>query len=178
MTVTAPGVSAHKVRSKTLNREAHLVIQEKCEISADRGEDYACVFQKGKGYGVWSIHVFSRQPTQQEIDEYEQKASKLGFKGNKAEIKGSQINAAVNLYNKIVTRAYDVLQGLREHDRLNAESARTIVPPIVKREAIRQLIAEVYSESRMAEIEGSEDEEDNKDDKEDHTSDASGDSEP
>lgn len=161
--------SVRKLKTKrVLTRDDHLIIQQRCEIDADKGEDYACVFLRGKGFGQWSIHVFARQPTQKEIDSYEQTASHLKFKGQKAQIEGSQITAAVALYNSIVLRTYDVLIGLKSYDRLDRELTIAKVPPLVKREAVRQLIGEVYSESRLAEAEGAEDEDD--DDQEAHTS--------
>lgn len=163
-------------RKKVLTREDHAKIQSACKLDANKGEDYAAVFVRGKGFGQWSIHVVTRQPTQKEIDSYEQTASRLKFKGQKAQIEGSQIVAAATLYNAIIARSYDVLVGLKSHDELNAEQSRAIVPSLVKREAVRQLVGEVYGESRLAEQEGAEDEDD---DSEEHTksSDAEG-SEP
>jgi hypothetical protein len=150
---------ARRPRTKRiLTRDDHARIQDQCSIDGERGEDYACVFQRGKGFGQWSIHVFTRQPTQKEIDNYEQTASKLKFKGQKAQMEGSQITAAVTLYNLLITRTYDVLVGIKSYDRLEREQTVARVPPLVKREAIRQLIGEVYSESRLAEAEGAGDE--------------------
>ena len=145
---------ARRLTKRILTRDDHALIQERCNIDGERGEDYACVFQRGKGFGQWSIHVFTRQPTQKEIDNYEQTASKLKFKGQKAQMEGSQITAAVTLYNLLITRTYDVLVGIKSYDQLPREQTVAKVPPLVKREAIRQLIGEVYSESRLAEAEG------------------------
>jgi len=175
MPPTTGGVRSLRHKRK-LTRDDHAQIQDKCRVDGERGEDYAAVFQKGKGFGQWSIHVFNRHPTQKEIDTYEQTASRLKFKGQKAQIEGSQILAAVTLYNVLIDRAFDVLTGLKSHDELGTELARAKVPPLVKREAVRQLIGEVYSESRLAEAEGGDDEDD--DDPEAHTSRGQGDSEP
>jgi hypothetical protein len=180
MTDTSNGTAASVRKLKTkrvLTREDHALIQLRCNINAESGEDYACVFLRGKGFGQWSIHVFARQPTQREIDSYEQTASRLKFKGQKAQIEGSQITAAVSLYNLIVIRTYDVLVGLKSHDTLDRELTIAKVPPLIKREAIRQLIGEVYSESRLAEAEGADENEDT-DDAEAHTSGGREDSEP
>ena len=49
---------------------------------------------------------------------------------------------------------YDVLVGLHSHDKMNSQQSRDLVPPLVKREAIREFTAEVYSASRMEEAEG------------------------
>lgn len=154
---------------KIITRHEHEIIQTKCSINADKGEDYAVVLQKGKGYWVKSVHVFHRHPTTKQINAYEQTASRLKFKGQKASVEGSQIDAAVQLYNELIDRAYDVLLGLKTAEHLPTEQARAVVPPLVKREAIRELIGEVYSASRMAENEGEDDTEDD-DDPEAHTS--------
>lgn len=155
--------------SKIITKQDHETIQQKCDIDGEKGEDYAVVLQRGKGFWIKSIHVFSRHPTTKEINDYEQTASRLKFKGQKAQVEGSAINAAVAIYNVLVARSYDVLIGLKEHAQLDAELSRAKVPPMVKREAIRDLIAEVYSASRMAEMEGEDDEVLGDDDSEEHT---------
>jgi hypothetical protein len=158
--------------AKIVTRHDHTLIQQKCQLTGS--EDYAVVIQKGKGFWNKSVHVFSRQPTLKELQEYEESSSRLRFKGQKAEMEGSPIAAASALYNKLVERTYDVLVGLKSHDKFSAEQARTFVPPLVKREAIREFTAEVYSASRMDEAEGIEtgvdDDKDDDDDAEAHTS--------
>lgn len=151
---------------RIVTREDHDLIQQR--INPQEGEDYAVTVAKGKGYWVKSIHVFSRHPTQGEINAYEQTASRVKFRGQKAEIEGSQINAAVGLYDLLITRAYDVLAGLRRHEQLDREGARAKVPALTKREAIRELIGEVYSATRMEESLGGDVETDD-DDSEEHT---------
>lgn len=144
--------SSARKSPKIVSREEHAVIQEKCELTGS--EDYAVVLQKGKGFWNKSVHVFSRQPTTKELQDFEEASSRLKFKGQKAEMEGSPILAASNLYNRLITRVYDVLVGLKSHDRLDAQHARDWVPPLVKREAVREFTAEVYSASRMEEAEG------------------------
>ncbi len=158
---------------KIVTRAEHEIIQQKCNFQGD--EDYAVVIQKGKGYWGKSVHVFSRQPTTKELQEFEEGSSRLKFKGQKAEMEGRPILAAANLYNKLIVRAYDVIVGLKTYETMTAEEARTTVPPLVKREAIREFTAEVYSASRMEEAEGVEEgKDDDKDDElEGHTSDES-----
>jgi hypothetical protein len=164
---------------RKLTRADHALIQQKCHIDSARGEDYAAVFMVGKGFGQWSIHVFARQATQREIDQYEQTASKLKFKGQKASMEGSQTLAAVNMYNALIARAYDVLVGLTSVDQMSREEAAQRVPPLVKREAIKQWIGEVYGETRLADAEGDDDDDGGDDDNpEAHTSREPEDSEP
>jgi hypothetical protein len=155
---------------KIVSREEHAVIQEKCKVRPP--EDYSVVLQKGKGFWNKSIHVFTRQPTAKELQDFDEQASRLKFKGQKAEMEGAPILAAANLYNRLIERAYDVLVGLESHDNLTSEQARLVVPPLVKREAIREFTAEVYSASRMEEAEGVESgsgKDDEDDDLEAHT---------
>lgn len=144
--------SSIRKNPKIVTREDHALIQQKCELQGS--EDYAVVIQKGKGFWNKSVHVFSRQPTTKELQEFEESSSRLKFKGAKAEMEGSPIIAASNLYNRCIARVYDVLIGLKSHDRLEAQQARDMVPPLVKREAVREFTAEVYSASRMEEAEG------------------------
>lgn len=159
-------------KKRVLTRDDHTLIQQRCQINPESNENYAAVLQKGKGFFKWSIHVFRHDPTMTQINKYEQTASRVEFKGQKARIEGSQIEAAVELYDKIIDRAYDIMRGLKTHEQLNREEAQKLVPPLVKREAIREMVGEVYSASRMEEIEGHEtgmDDEDD-DDPERHTS--------
>jgi len=157
-------------KTRVLTKDDHAQIQSRCNIKGD--ENYAAVLQRGKGFSQWSIHVFTREPTLPEINKYEQTASRVEFKGQKAKIEGSQIQAGVSLYNTLIDRAYDVLIGLRSVDTLNTSEARQRVPPLVKREAVVDMIGGIYSSSRMEEIEGAgEDDEDPADDDlEEHTS--------
>lgn len=154
---------------RLVTRADHATIQAKIHLQGN--EDYAVTVQKGKGYWIKSVHVFERRPMQSEINEYEQTASRLKWRGNKAEMEGSQINAGVNLYNRLIARAYDVQVGpVKTLPEVDAAGARAHVDPLVKREAIRELIGEVYSATRMEENLGSEPETQATDDEqEDHT---------
>lgn len=123
-------------------------------INLQNDEDYTVVFHKRHGQIRRSVHVFSRQATTKEVSAYENTASRLKFKGNKAEIEGSQTLAAEQLYNKLIARVYDLPIGRRvygEDKPLGAEEARGIVPVLVKREAIRDFLGEVYAASRFDE---------------------------
>lgn len=167
--------AAPRKTRRILTTADHQQIQEKARINIDGGENYAPVIQKNKGVFQWSIHVFQREATLGEINAYEQIASRVEFKGQKAQIKGSQIEAATRLYNRLVARSFDVVVGLKTYDELDREASIKTVPPLVKREAIRELLGEVYSASRMEEIEGDRedgrDPDKDEDDLEDHTSD-------
>ena len=123
-------------------------------------EDFVVVWHLRHGRWMRSIHVFERHPMTKEITEYENTASKLKFKGNKAEVEGSQTLAAKNLYDRLVARVYDLPVGrqvLGEFGKggpLTRDEAIREVPVLVKREAIREFVGEVYSASRLAESEG------------------------
>jgi hypothetical protein len=137
---------------KIVTRAEHAIIQAKLKLNGT--QDYAVVIQKGKGFWNKSIHVFSRQPSTRELQTFEESSSRLKFKGQKAEMEGSPIAAASELYNRLIDRAHDVLIGLQTHEQLNSQQCRDLIPPLVKREAIREFTAEVYSASRMEEAEG------------------------
>src|SRR5688572_10780037 len=94
-------------RKKSLTRGDHEEIQNECKVTGD--EDYAVVWQKGKGIGGWAVHVFQRQPSLPEIQKYEDTASRVEFKGNRARIEGSQIEAGNMLYTRLIARAYNVI---------------------------------------------------------------------
>lgn len=123
-------------------------------IVLQNDEDYSVVWHQRHGRWMRSIHVFARQPTTKEVSTYEEMASKLKFKGNKAQIDGSQTLAAEQLYNRLITRVYDLPIGRKligEGTPLTADEARAKVPVLVKKEAVRDFVGEVYSASRMAE---------------------------
>lgn len=161
---------------RRVTREEHDLIQKRANLQGE--EDYAVTVQKGKGYWVKTTHVFNRRPMLKEINEYEQTAGKVKFKGQNAELQGSQINAAFTLYNTLINRTYDVLVGVRVIDGpLDRVASQKQVDPLIKREAIRELIGEVYSATRMEEslggdAEGQKEESSPDEDPEDHTSDA------
>lgn len=119
-------------------------------------EGVSVVWHKIRGRWFRSVHVFQRTPSTKEIAQFENTASRLKFKGTKAEVEGSQITAAVKLYDTLIDRVYDLPKqnGMGVvADLLPRERAAELVPPMVKREALRDFTGEVYSASRMAEDE-------------------------
>lgn len=136
-------------------------------------EYYSVVTHKMRGRYVRSIHVFHRQPSTKELVHYEQTLSKLRMRGNRTDVEGSQTLAAKDLYNALIVRAYDVPVGwqilgeitldkdgvtLVSGKPLTREEAIEHVPPMIKREAVRDAVGEHYSESRVSEMEGDDDE--------------------
>jgi len=154
-------------RSKLLlTKEKHREIQE--AIKLDAAEDYSVVTHKRHGEWERSVHVFNRLPTTKELTIFENTSSKVKFRGaNKAEIDSGAVAAAEVLYNKLISRVYNLPQGPRKvlapldgpnSKSLSNQEARELVPPLVKREALRDFVGEVYSESRISEREGDDDE--------------------
>ena len=157
------------VSKLVLKREDYERIEKLCNIQDS--EDYAVVTTRQKGLIIRSIHVFARQPMTQEITEYENTASKVRFRGNKAEVEGSQTLAAKHLYDHLIARAYDVPNGRRimgeiKVDKdgkpvgkpLSREEARRDVPVLLKREAIRDMVAQHWSAGQLIDMEGEEEE--------------------
>ncbi len=159
---------------RRVSRADHDLIQSRAKIQGD--EDYSVTVQKAKGFWVKTVHVFNRRPMLKEINDYEQTAGKVKFKGQNAELQGSQINAAFTLYNTLINRTYDVLVGVKVIEGpLDRVASQKQVDPLIKREAIRELIGEVYSATRMeeslgSEAEGQKEEPEPDDDPESHTS--------
>lgn len=152
-----------------LSKDDHLKIQALIELTGE--EDYSVVSHRIHGEWKRSIHVFSRLPTTQELTDFENKASKVKFSGGgKARIEGGAVSASETLYNKLVDRVFDLpvgnrifgevslVEGKRTGAPLKSADARSRVPPMIKREALRDFLGEVYSESRLAEREGDDDE--------------------
>jgi hypothetical protein len=149
-----------------LTKEHHERIQAAIKLNED--EDYSVVTHKRHGEWLRSIHVFSRLPTTKELTDFENVSSKVKFRGaGKAEVDSGAVQAANSLYNKLISRVYDLPHGPRRilgeigkdgnsSAPVTAEQARELVPPLVKREALRDFIGEVYSESRIADREGEE----------------------
>jgi hypothetical protein len=92
-------------------------------------------------------------------------------RGRKTEFEGSQAKAFRHLYDALVLRAYDVPSGFRilgeipegatKYDPtwgLTREQAIEKVPTVIKREALRDAMSETYSEARLAENEGEDEE--------------------
>ncbi len=138
-------------------------------------QDFQVTTQRDKGVWYRTIHIFSRPPMPSELNEYEDKASKIKFKGTKAQIEGSKINAAKDLYNKIILAVFDlplgrIVYGSFEvpdpNDRaktivgkpLDREEALERVPVLTKRAAILDMVGEVYSAAQLEEREGEDEE--------------------
>lgn len=135
-------------------------------------EYYSVVTHRVRGKWIRSIHVFARQPMTKELTEYENTASRIKMKGNRTEVEGSQLLAAKHLYDALISRVYDVPVGWKIHGEvtvneegvvtagkpLDRNDALKIVPLTIKREALRDTFGEVYSEARVAEMEGEEEE--------------------
>ena len=122
-------------------------------------EDYVVLAHKRHNTISFSTHVFARLPTAKELVKYEETSSRLKFRGNRAEIEGSSITAAVTLYDLLIDRAYDVPVGRRVFGEqgkggpLDRDKAKAIVPVMYKREAIREFVGSVQSATSLAESE-------------------------
>lgn len=152
-----------------LKREDYLTIQKAIGITGT--EHFSVVTHRSMGMIFRSIHVFARQPMTAEITEFESTASKMKFRGNKAEVEGSQVRASLHLYNHLITRAYNVpigLQILGETDIENGqivkggpidrETAIRDVPALIKREAVRDATSQHWSQGQLVDMEGEEEE--------------------
>lgn len=164
-----------------LRKQDHAEIQKL--ISLGDNEEYSVVTHRIHGEWKRSIHVFKRLPSTPEMTEYENAVSRIRFKGaGKAETQSGAVKASETLYNKLVERVYDLPIGSRVYGEvtmapdgttsgrpLTGEEARSKVPVLVKKEALTDFVGQVYSESRLAEREGDDDEEvvKDKDDQED-----------
>jgi hypothetical protein len=160
-----------------LKKSDHSAIQSTIDLQGE--EEYSVVTHRIHGEWKRSIHVFSRLPTTRELTDYENKSSKVKFRGGgKAEVDSGAVQASQDLYNKLITRVYDLPIGSRVYGEvvfkdgvkngkpLMGEEARARVPVLIKREALRDFLGEVYSESRLAEREGEDDEVKEESDKE------------
>ena len=136
-------------------------------------EFYTVVTHFLRGRYRRSIHVFHRPPTTKELVNYENTVSKLRIRHNRTDVEGSQTLAARDLYNALIDRAYDVPLGnkilgeieigedgvsVKSGSPLTRDQAQELVPPLIKRTAIMDAIGEHYSESRVAEMDGVEEE--------------------
>jgi hypothetical protein len=121
-------------------------------------EDYAVVVQKRHGKARYATHVFSRPATTTELVSYEDTASKVEYRGNKAQVKGSALLAAETLYNKLIARAYDVQNGRELFNELDATQAKAKVHPLQKREAIREFLGNVSGLTSLTEDDADESE--------------------
>lgn len=133
-------------------------------------EYYSVVSHKVRGRWVRSIHVFARQPSTKELVQYENQVSKLKMRGNRTDVEGSQTLAAKHLYDALIARAYDVPVGWQILGEVTTDEAGNVtagkplsreeavreVPSMIKREAVRDSLGEHYSEARISDMEGDE----------------------
>jgi hypothetical protein len=154
-----------------LKKEDHVKIQDLVTLQGN--EEYSVVTHRIHGEWKRSIHVFKRLPSTTEMAEYENAASKVRFRGaGKAETLSGAVKASEALYNKLISRVYDLPVGTRIYGEvtierngqraglpLNEEESRQRVPILVKKEALTDFVGQVFSESRLAEREGDEDDE-------------------
>lgn len=155
----------------SLTPEDYARIDKLVGIDPNSDQFYTVVTTKQRGKAIRSIHVFARQPTPQEVTKFEDVASKVKVRGRKTEFEGSQAKAFRHLYDALILRAYDVPSGFRILGEipdgqkefnpslgLTREEAIEKVSTVIKREALRDSMGEVYSEARLSEAEGDEDE--------------------
>jgi hypothetical protein len=165
-------------KSLKLTPEQYGLIDRIVGIDLNSEQFYTVVTHRSRGQVVRSFHLFARQPTPTEVTKFEDTASKVKVRGRKTEFEGSQSKAFRHLYDALIVRAYNVVSGFKilgevpddqkTYDPslgLNREQAIIQVPIVVKREALRDAMGEVYSEARILELEGEDD--DVKGDKED-----------
>lgn len=140
-------------------------------IDKSTDQFYTVVTHRVRGQAIRSIHLFARQPTPAEVTKFEDTASKVKVRGRKTEFEGSQAKAFRHLYDALILRAFDVPTGFKiigsVPDDVNAyrpglglsrEECIEKVPVVVKREALRDAMGEVYSEARVNEMEGDDEE--------------------
>ena len=122
--------------------EARDKVEERIALKGD--EDYALTLFQRHGDRSIIIHVFERQPTPKEIATYEETSSRLKFKGQKAEIEGSVTLASRNLYDALIGRVYDLRVGRHKWEgAIDRDSAKSFVPVLMKREAVRDFLSQV-----------------------------------
>lgn len=118
-------------------------LEKKLDLKGE--EAYAITVQRYRGKALYGVHVFERQPSTKELVTYEDTASRLKYKANGAQLEGSALLAAVNLYKRLIVRAYDIQVGTRNYETLDASEAVRLVPDIQKREAVREFLGVVSS---------------------------------
>lgn len=142
------------MKSTILKSEDYEKIEKSVNLTGQ--EDFVVCVHKRHNKIAFSVHVFERQPSTKEIVAYEETASKMRFKGTKAEIEGSAVLASKNLYDRLIARVYDLPIGRETHKTLDRENAVRMVPVLVKREAVRDFVGGVISANQLAENEGTE----------------------
>lgn len=137
-----------------LKRKDYIAIEQDPRVGLQPSEDYALTTAKVHGEWVRSIHVFRRRPTQQELQVYEETASRVKLKGNKASLEGKRLLAAKVLYDLLIDRVIDAQIGRKTVPFLEGNDARVSIEPLMKRAAIIDMVSEVYSASQLEEREG------------------------
>lgn len=137
---------------KRLRTEDYEQIEAKVNLTGT--EDFVVVSQQRHNKVNFSVHVFARQPMTKELTKYEETSSRMKLKGTRAELEGSPLLAARDLYNVLIARAYDVRVGRKLVEELSADEAKELVPQLVKRAAIREFLGGVEGASEAAEDEG------------------------
>src|SRR5512135_947991 len=139
---------------KILKAEDYKRIEDRIDLKGE--EDYVVLAHKRHNTISFSIHVFARQPMPKEMVAYEEESSRLKFRGQRAEIEGSQIIASRHLYDALIARSYDVPLGRVTHAERDRDGSIKHVPMMVKREAIRTFLGNVMSAADLAEEAGEE----------------------
>lgn len=158
-------------KSLKLTPEQYDLIDKVVGLDKTSEQYYTVVTHRLRGRVIRSFHLFARQPTPAEVTKFEDTASKVKVRGRKTEFEGSSAKAFRHLYDLLILRAYNVVSGLRilgeiPDDQtvydpalgLTREQCIEKVPVVVKREALRDSMGEVYSEARINEMEGEDDE--------------------
>lgn len=114
--------------------------QIESRINLTGEEDFVVVSQRRHTKINFSVHVFARQPMTKEMQTYEETASRMKLRGTRADVEGSPIKAAKDLYDKLIVRVYDLRVGRQLLDELDGSGAAKLVPIVVKREAIREFL--------------------------------------
>lgn len=137
-----------------LKRADYELIEKDPKVGLKDSEDYAVTTVKNHGVWVRSIHIFSRRPSAQELHKYEETASRVRLKGNKAELEGKKLVAARDLYNVLIDRVIDAQIGRKNYPLLTRDEAASNIEPLMKRAAILDMVSEVYSATQLEDREG------------------------
>lgn len=135
-----------------LTPEKYQIIEDKIALTGD--EDYVVVVQKRHGKATFGVHVFARQPSTKEMMRYEECASRVKYRGTRAEVEGSAILATKELYNVLIARAYDIQVGRKVYETMDREQAKSLVTDLGKREAIREFLGNVSGLTSLNEEDG------------------------
>lgn len=118
-------------------------IEKKLDLKGD--EDFAVVVQKRHNRVRYGAFVFERQPSPKEMARYEELASRVKYKGTRAEIEGSAVQATTYIFDLLIARAQDIQSGRTVYETLDRDGARKVTPVLTKREAVREFLSNVSS---------------------------------